>query len=175
VAALDSPSGWQRDTAHMVLLWRADRQAVAPLEKLARTAKRPLARLHALCVLDGLKALDPALVRRALADADPAVRQHAVRLCEGRFAGDRELGPALVGLVSDPDAGVRLQLACTLGEWADYRAGEAIARMLVREAEDVYLTAALFSSLNKKNLDPVLRTVLGEGKASPALLQRLLT
>src|SRR5262249_54353413 len=49
VAALDSPSGWQRDTAQQMLLWKQDQAAVPLLEKLARKAERPLARLHALC------------------------------------------------------------------------------------------------------------------------------
>src|SRR5262249_45430589 len=33
-AALDSPSGWQRDLAHMMLLWRNDRAGVPELEKV---------------------------------------------------------------------------------------------------------------------------------------------
>ena len=48
VAALDTPNGWQRDTAHMMLVWRLDKTAVYPLEKLARESKNQLARLHAL-------------------------------------------------------------------------------------------------------------------------------
>src|SRR5262249_27111782 len=82
VAALDSPSGWQRDTAQQMLLWKADRSAVPLLEKMAVKSERPLARLHALCTLDGLKALTPELLRAALGDAHPGVRRHAVRLCE---------------------------------------------------------------------------------------------
>ncbi len=35
VAALDSPNGWQRDTAQQLLLWRKDQAAVPLLEKLA--------------------------------------------------------------------------------------------------------------------------------------------
>src|SRR5438309_5848875 len=46
VAALDSPNGWQRDTAQMMLLWRNDKAAVPLLEKMATESKRPLARLH---------------------------------------------------------------------------------------------------------------------------------
>src|SRR5436190_1781576 len=35
VGALASPNGWQRDTAQMMLLWRADKAAVPLLEKMA--------------------------------------------------------------------------------------------------------------------------------------------
>ena len=84
VAALDSPSGWQRDMAQQMLLWRGDQAAVPLLKKLASTSARPLARLHALCTLDGLNALTPESWQ-GLADAHPGVRRHAVRLCEGHF------------------------------------------------------------------------------------------
>ena len=41
VAALDHPNGWQRDMAQQMLLWRADKAAVAPLE--ATGADQPAA------------------------------------------------------------------------------------------------------------------------------------
>ena len=177
VAALDSPSGWKRDLVQMMLLWRNDKAAVPLLEKLAGKSRRPLARLHALCTLDGLNALTPALLRSALADAHPGVRRHAVRLCESRLAGAPELGAALVKLLADADAPVRLQLACTLGEWDDPRAGQALGELAVRDRADIYLSAAVLSSVNKKNLDRVLLGVLksGKGAAPPAqVVERLL-
>ena len=115
VAALDSPNGWQRDLAQQMLLWRKDRAAWPLLVKLAATAERPLTRLHALCTLDGLQALESGVLLKGLADSHPGVRRHAVRLCEGRLT-DTSLGAGLLKLVEDPDLRVRLQLACTLGE-----------------------------------------------------------
>ena len=60
VAALDSPNGWQRDMAHMLLVWRHDRDGIVsavprPLDTMVRESKNPLARLHALSVLDGIE------------------------------------------------------------------------------------------------------------------------
>jgi len=86
VAALDSPNGWQRDMAQQMLLWRGDKSAVGALEKMATVSKRPLARLHALCTLDGLGALSAAVLRPCLSDAEPGVRRHAVRLSEPLLA-----------------------------------------------------------------------------------------
>jgi putative membrane-bound dehydrogenase-like protein len=176
VAALDSPSGWQRDLAQMMLLWNADKSAVPPLEKLAAESQRPLARLHALCTLDGLDALKPALLLKALSDPQPGVRRHAVRLCEGRFDKSPDLGPALLKLVDDADTQVRMQLACTLGEWDDPRAGAALGRLAASSAGDRYLTAAVLSSVNGKNLDAVLLAALKSGKGpQPAgLVENLL-
>src|SRR5437016_2856408 len=80
VAALDSPNGWQRDTAQQLLIRRADPVSVALLEKFLVECKRPLGRLHALCTLDGLHGLSNQILARALRDEHPGVRRHAVRL-----------------------------------------------------------------------------------------------
>src|SRR5262249_48640887 len=139
VAALDSPNGWQRDMAQQLLLWHADTVAVSLLEKLAAERPRPLARLHALCTLDGPHALRPAVLRRALDDAHPGVRRHAVRLSEPHLGNAPDLGSAVAKLASDPDAQVRLQVACTLGEWDNPQASAALGQLAVREANDRYL------------------------------------
>jgi putative membrane-bound dehydrogenase-like protein len=177
VAALDSPSGWQRDTAQQMLLWREDKSAVPLLEKLAAESGRPLARLHALCTLDGLSALRPSVLSKALTDEHPGVRRHAVRLCEGRVEKASELGDALVKLAGDADPQVRMQLAYTLGEWDDPRAGEALGRLAVQAAGDRLLTAAVMSSVSKKNLDGVLLATLKgspSGGPPPGLVENLL-
>jgi putative membrane-bound dehydrogenase-like protein len=177
VAALDSPNGWQRDTAQQMLLWRNDRSAVPLLEKLAAECQRPLGRLHALCTLDGLKALSPSPLLRALDDLHPGVRRHAIRLAETRLAKSDKLGPALLKRVDDADAPVLLQLAYTLGEWDDPRASDALGRLALQNAGDRYLLAAVMSSVHRKNLDRVLLAVMkGSDKAPPpaALVERLL-
>ena len=43
VAALDSPSGWQRDMVQQMLVWRDDKAAIEPLQKLAAESSRPAA------------------------------------------------------------------------------------------------------------------------------------
>jgi putative membrane-bound dehydrogenase-like protein len=173
VAALDSPSGWQRDLAQQMLLWHADKAAVPLLEKQATDSERALCRLHSLCTLDGLCELRPAVVQRALGDAHPGVRRHAVRLCEGRLAGAPELGAALLQRVDDPDPQVRLQLACTLGEWDDARAGAALARLAHREPNNRYLMAAVLSSVNRNNLGSMLSSET-LASAPPAIVENLL-
>lgn len=144
VAALDSPNEWQRDKAHMMLLWPADKAAAAPLAKLAAASPNPLARLHALCVLDGLGALSAASVARALGDPHPGLRENALRLAEKQTAS--EVITAAAKLVDDPDAKVRLQLAFTLGEWNDPDAGKALGRLAVANCSDSFLLAAVMSS-----------------------------
>jgi putative membrane-bound dehydrogenase-like protein len=176
VAALDSPNGWQRDMAGQMMLWRADPAAVPPLEEMARQSMRPVARLEALCVLGRLGRLQPAVVRRALEDPHPGVRRHAVRMAEPFLSANADLGPALVRLVDDPDAQVRLQLAFSLGEWRDARGGRALAALALRHVDDPYLSAALLSSVHPGNVGQVLRGVLADAGAEPPapLMERLL-
>src|SRR5262249_43548956 len=133
--------------------------------------------LHALCVLDGLGGLTPAAVRRALADAHPGVRRQAVRLAGPRVNASPDLGAALEKLTEDADAQVRVQLACTLGEGRDPRAGRALGALAVRHADDPYLTAAVLSSVRRENLGSLLSAVFVEGADRPppeAVVERVL-
>jgi putative membrane-bound dehydrogenase-like protein len=168
VAALDSPSGWQRDTVQQLLVRKRDRQAVPLLEKLAQASKRPTCRLQALCTLDGLKALTPRLLEKALADTHPGVRRHAIRLCERQLGKSPELGRALVRLTRDTDPQVKMQLAYSLGEWDDPEAGRALGLLAAQHAADRYLSAAIMTSVTKRNLDNVLLTVLAGSQTGAA-------
>jgi len=144
VETLGSPNGWQRDQAQMLLLWNRDPAAVALLQDQVRQRPNAFARLHALAALDGLDALTPELIELALADSHPGIRRHALRLGERRFSPG--ILVAAEKLVNDPDPKVRLQLACTLGEWTDLRAGQALGRLAVANYQDPFLTAAVLSS-----------------------------
>jgi putative membrane-bound dehydrogenase-like protein len=177
VAALDSPSGWQRDTVQQLLIHRRDPAAVPLLEQSAAENPRPMSRLHSLCTLDGLAALKSEVLLRALSDRHPGVRRHAVRLCESQLAVSADLGRALVRLVADPDPQVRMQLAYSLGEWKDDRAGEALGKLALADAGDPFLLAAVLSSANTQSLDRLLLTILAAANnkvAPPALTENLL-
>src|SRR5262249_10780596 len=91
------------------------------------------------------------------------------------FADADALGLELLSQTSDPDPQVRLQLAYTLGALDEPGAGEALGKMAVQNAGDIYITAAVMSSVTSKNLDRVLLGALKPGKAAPpaATLARL--
>ena len=144
VAALDASNGFLRDKAHQVLLWRNDPATLPLLREISVNGATPLARLHALCVLDGLDELPSALVVEALSDESSGVRENALRLAETRF--DEEVLKATVGLVDDPDPKLRLQLAFSLGESQDPMAGKALGRLLVANKDEPMIVAAVMSS-----------------------------
>ncbi len=146
VAAMESPNGWQRDTVQRLLVDSGDKTAVAPLEKLALESPRPKVRLQALCALDGLRAAAPEIVIKALKDNHPSVREHAVRISESILTSSPQIGPALLALTGDPEVRVRYQLAFTLGNWADPRAGTALAQIALQDLDDARLRTAVMSS-----------------------------
>jgi putative membrane-bound dehydrogenase-like protein len=171
VTALDSPSGWQRDTAQRLLLHRNDPAAIEPLRKLARASARPQTRVQALWTLENLGALTPALIEAALADPHPQVRRNALRASEGvlrnKTLRDSALAAALDRLADDPDPQVRFQLALSLSQWDDPRAGAILARIVRRDAADPWTRAAVLSSA-PAHLGPLLAALFrGAGDGPP--------
>src|SRR5207247_1342479 len=90
VAHLTNPIGWWRDTAQRLLVLKQDKSAVPALQQMARAGTSVVGRFHALWTLEGLGALDAALVREQMKDPNPRVRIQAIRASETLFkAGDR--------------------------------------------------------------------------------------
>ena len=150
VARLEHRDAWQRETAQRLLFERQDTSAAEPLRKLLAMTKLPQARLHALWALHGLKHLDAPTLRQALHDSHPAVREHAVRLSEGRLVS-KELRERVIALAGDGEPRVRFQTAFTLGEAADDdRALAALAGILSRDAADRWVPLAVLSSVRER-------------------------
>jgi putative membrane-bound dehydrogenase-like protein len=169
VAALDSPSGWQRDTAQRLLLDRHDASAIPLLKQRLLKSENPLCRLHSLCTLDGLSAADESIVRHALADAHPQVRRHAIRIAGPLLAKSPELGRTLVKLIDDADPNVRMQLAYSLGDWNDPEAGRALGRLALQNADDHFIPAAVMSSLGKSNIEAFASELMPGFSETPRL------
>ncbi len=153
VSTLESPNGWQRDFAQQALIRRNDRSVVKSLQHMAATGKSPLSRLHALCTLDGMESLTADVLTVALADPHPGVRRQAVRLARDWPA----VQDALVEMVGDDNAKVRLQLAATLGRFEDPKASAALAHLAASSAGDPFVVANVMSSLTEQNIGSVLR------------------
>src|SRR5688572_11173325 len=135
VKAMDSANGWQRDTAQRLLAHKRDAAAKPLLADLARTSTDPKVRLQALCTLDALGPIEPAMLRKALKDPHPAVREHAVRL-----------SPEASHMADDPSLRVLFQLAFSLGESSESKAGEALFKMAQRTFTNAHMRMAILSS-----------------------------
>jgi putative membrane-bound dehydrogenase-like protein len=163
VQHLTSPHGWYRDTAHRLLFERQDPTAIAPLQKLLRTATTPQAKVHALWALDGLLApaadkSSPPVRRGALSDADlmvaaqatdPRVREQAIRLAEPRLDAVPELLTNVADATNSDDARLRLQAAFSLGESGSQLAAQTLSRLARHPDSDPWLRTAVLSSSSR--------------------------
>src|SRR5262249_10349508 len=138
----------------------------------------PLARLHAMCALEGLNGtFTDKVFEKLLKDEHPGVRRHAIRLLEKRDFVGEDLGNILVHLRNDSDEQVRLQLAYSLGKWRGASHGQWLGRLALKVGDNPYLLAAIFSSVDESNLEGLLLTVrndLEEPRPSETLYQDLL-
>ncbi len=114
VEALGHANGWWRLTAARLIYERADPSLVPLLKEAAGRGKSAVGRVHALWALAGLSALTDEVLREALADSHPRLREHAVVLAESRLARSAELEMQVRNLADDPDARVRFRVAFAL-------------------------------------------------------------
>ena len=155
VEMLGHPNGWHRRAAQRLLVQRGDPSAVPILQNTAANAASPLARLHALWTLEGLEALDAALVRSALRDDEPRLREHALRLAEGFLP---ELGNTVTARLGETDPRVRFQLALTLGKInGNHR---PLAKLASGGVEDRWMRAALLASAGPRSLQVLTRMLV---------------
>ncbi len=152
VGLLEHDNGWHRDTAFRLLHERQDHSVVELLEQLARQGKRAVARVHALCTLDGFDALTDALLLQVLLhDADPRVLEEALRLAEGRLSANGELRAAMLHAGEERrDGRLEFQRALSLGEISGDRAARAaLAFLALDHAGDPWTRKAIASSTGK--------------------------
>jgi putative membrane-bound dehydrogenase-like protein len=177
VASLNHPNGTQRDLVQQHLVWNNDPACVPLLRTLAREATLPEGRLHAICTLDGLHALDSELLIHACHDPHPGVRRHAVRLAEPYLNVQPELLEAVLALVDDQDVLVRMQLAYSLGTSRDPRSHTVLLRLARQEAGDAYFLAAVYSSIHQENIRRIIAALLelpSRSANEQAMLEKLI-
>lgn len=122
VKLLSHPNGWHRDTAQRLLYERNDKAAIPLLEKVL-SGDNALAKLHALGALEGFGAMTEPSLTAALVDADPHVREAAIRTTERWIANggkptERTMA-TLTALNRDPSPRVRYQLILSAGAFPE--------------------------------------------------------
>jgi putative heme-binding domain-containing protein len=147
VAALESPHGWYRDTAHRLLYERQDKSAVPELRRLVRESSRPQTRLLAAWQLRGMASLDDDTCLQLLSDAHADVRENGVRLAEARLDQSQSLLDRVCALADDEAVRVRFQTAFSLGTVANPQTIAALRRLAVRDGDDIWMRTALLSSV----------------------------
>ena len=166
VAALESPSGWQRDTAQRLLSHRRDPAAIEHLRALAIATKRPKTRVQAIWTLAELDGLDERSLLAGLQDVDPRVREAVIAAAWPLANQSRPVMDALIRMAEDADARVRFEVALALGNCPDRRAGEALAQLARRDGSEPWMRAAILSSASL-HINTMLLSLLGNGAPGP--------
>jgi putative membrane-bound dehydrogenase-like protein len=176
VVALESSNGWTRDLAQQLLVRKNDPLAIAPLREMMRNNRNSLARLHALCVLDGVNHLEREDLIVGLLDVDSSVRRQALRACENPAKNAMLLASTLIDVhLDDRDPQFLIQLGYSLGAYiANDISGKALGKFLYQHGEDKFLLAAGLSSVHKGNWPYLLTVVLKSPSCPPPLLTNLL-
>ncbi|MEP6596539.1 MAG: PVC-type heme-binding CxxCH protein [Ginsengibacter sp.] len=125
-----------------ILVERQDKSIVPAVKAIFNQDKNPRARLHALYVLEGLHALDPNLVKQAIKDTHPGVRESGIRLGEQY----QECLPEIIESAKDSSILVTFQAALTLGNYPVKQSGAALSKLLVKYGQDSWFRTAILSS-----------------------------
>lgn len=174
VALLESPNMYHRTTAQRVLLEsdvQFDFDVDACLRDLLHASASPLAKLHALHLLEQRQPLRSEDLRMALTDADYRVRVHGVKLCKSTSISP-DVATQLRSMVDDDDASVRLQLAAVLAGLENN--ADALLSLARTHGDERWMDAAILSSLT--NAAPLLLRMLAEPELQDGprqLLERL--
>lgn len=156
VRQLASDHGWTRDTAQRLLVERgldatpaAASGPVTPVvREFALATENSLGRLHAFWTLEGLNAVDPSLVLRALGDADPRVAAAGLRLAEKFLTPTlhNEIFARVLALGKSAEPTVRLQVALTLGA-VGAAADGALRALVIAHPTQPFLADAVISGI----------------------------
>ena len=155
VALLSHPNSWWRLTAQRLLLERQDRSTIPLLTRTFNESPDAKARLHTLYALENLNVLGVELVRKALNDPEPGVRENALVLAE-KYPN---LVSEIIRLTDDASPQVAYQATLSLGQFSAQAALPTLARIAERTAEVPLYRLAVLSS---------------EPGASPALLKTMI-
>jgi HEAT repeat protein len=139
---LSYENGWYRTHAHRLLIERQDKSVVKTAKLLLNKSKDPRTRLHLLYVLEGLNALDLAVIKKGLQDSSPGVRENALMLAE-RYS---EAFPIILKMLNDPSQRVKLQATLSLGQFKGQEIITAFSKLIQSQGQDEWLRVAVLSS-----------------------------
>jgi len=153
-AALELENGWVRDRVQQIFVEEGLEEAKAHtlLQELLANSKQPLARLHALWALAGMRGVTPELSRALLADPDERVREAAVRTSEGLVGSDPTLLAQWLALARGDTQALRAQVLLSLGEVHTDAAERAILQLLLEDAAKADERSWAISSLARREL-----------------------
>lgn len=147
VARLKDPGGWVRDTAQRLMLEGTVADVETPLRETLEAEGSPLAKVHALSLLDGLGYLNANDLGLGISHSDARVRARALVTLRTHPEFQEPLHEQVAALADDANARVRFLTALALGDFAPPRNLEALSRIAAQNIADRWSQAAVLSSV----------------------------
>ncbi len=156
VESLTHPSGWWRDQAQMHLVEQDLQVAIPDLRMMALKNDNPLARLHALWTLEGLRAPHPESLINTLDDATPAIQTAGLRVLHSLGIDHSVLARQIDRRAQESiSSQFRLQSILTLGNLNISLAKRfgTLKRLILNHLDDPLVRDATLSSLSNSEAD----------------------
>ena len=155
VEHLAHSSGWWRDQAQMHLVERNLSATIPALREMALHRENPIARLHALWTLEGLRDPQPQDLIALLDAPQPFLQSAALRVLNSLGLPDDRLYALIAAKIdTTPAEQVRLQILLTLGDLDidDAERFEFLIRLVLPMISDPLFRDAALSSLHGREL-----------------------
>lgn len=166
VEAFSSSNQWTRMTAQRLLVMNDKQEAIPLLVKILETSTNPLARLHALWTLDGLRALDPPVLLKVLQDEADEVVENAIKIVEKTINEDKSIFEQVLKFTESTKGRVKMQAVLALSTLEDENygihrqvIGQKMAALLSAPERDVWFNQAISAVLRRQALDFSLKTI----------------
>ncbi|MBA2115239.1 PVC-type heme-binding CxxCH protein [Bremerella alba] len=172
VSFLDHPNAWHRETAARIIYERQDTSVLPLLETITTEASMPEGRIMAISALAGLQGLSSDVLRSAMQDEHPRVRQHAIRLSEPLLPTSLELQQHLTSITDDASVHVRFQLAFSAGYLPTENKVSVLKQLAISDGANPIFRVAIQSSL-ATSAGQLLAELATHGDAPKELLSSL--
>ncbi|MBO3696980.1 c-type cytochrome [Roseivirga sp. E12] len=171
VALLNHKNGWVRDRAQQLIIQNELKDAIPYLQALLRNAENPVASVHALYALDGLKAIDSHTLLVSSKSENVSLASHALQMIHGRADQSQQID-IIETLMARNSASLDLYLLIFIGKsihpgsqgLADY-ADKILSRNPNGLYEEALISSLLgtesdFLEMNGSNIRPDFRAKL---------------
>lgn len=139
---LTHPNQWYRLHGQRLLLERQDKTVIPLVIDLLENDADERVRLHALYVLEGMNVLTPKIIRHALTDVHPRVREHALMLAESCASCFSDVAVT----AADNDLRVVFQSVLSLPNFQSPKSLPVLAGVLERHIQNEWIRIGILSS-----------------------------
>lgn len=145
---IQHPNQWFRLHGQRLLLELQDKSVLPKVQTILESHEDAAVRLQALYVFEGMNALSPKLIKIALQDSHPRVREYGLILAEDCSSCLEDM----IELTKDEDQRVRMQALLSLGNSDSKKVLSVMAETLNRDVNQPWIRKAVLSSIPGSSL-----------------------